>query len=667
VTEGSAQDEDESEKGPDLFAHLPGYQPFQPQQTPVWPGQKPDPQPPPQPPANDVDEPRSALPEAAAPMLKLPSKPKTNRGPNLDVTRLQQQREAQLRQQQISQDQQYAADQFVPGQYPQPQLQYPQPQQAPQPQQQANQNQQQLPVYYNPGQAQPGFTPPEQPSQEPVENPGFVPTNQGAPETIGQMPIKPTKASKPVITSASAKPDWTQPQWPQGKPDNQSQTPPGGSGRGNFGPANPTGPTGNDLPPAIAPLPQAPYSQAPPTLGNISRGLFARQSQQQLQALGLGQNTNPNVNAHPLGFSQSAQATPGLKALPYTIKRDFALAKELFGNQANQGGPKERHEYKQTDFIPQQPKLKVAAPDPDRPWTPVPAAHYEFFAEEEKAQTIPPNTLNQQNQAPQSPKDIQFARGFNLENPLGFDQDPQVDPRYAPFQGELQKDILRQDKRFGGHSEDNIPAEKRERGAAALRALNRNSDRYYENQNTPLTQQDPLPQAVRLTSRDLFGLATYYCIVTKEVLTTPQVFFANMSLVGGLNDPLIYLAFTSIMTGIFSAVAHLNLLYVFFAVTCFLQVVLAAVLMQLLFKKLGGQGKFEQTFNVLSYSSATFIFAWICLGPIAIGGIVAGLYTAYLNYIGLSRVQKLPPTTTAIIIIVFAAIPILFWRMFSVK
>ena len=48
--------------------------------------------------------------------------------------------------------------------------------------------------------------------------------------------------------------------------------------------------------------------------------------------------------------------------------------------------------------------------------------------------------------------------------------------------------------------------------------------------------QTELPQAVRLNSRDLFGLATYYIIVTKDVLTSPQTFFTSMSLAGGLND-----------------------------------------------------------------------------------------------------------------------------------
>ncbi|MBS2009782.1 MAG: YIP1 family protein, partial [Cyanobacteria bacterium SZAS TMP-1] len=575
----------------------------------------------------------------APPMLKLPSKPKHNRGPNLDVSRIQQQQMLQA-QQQAQQQQQYPQPQYPP-QYPQPQLpQFPpaQPPQQPGPAPAAAPvNPVKSPLYYHPGQAQPGFTPPTQPEPSAEEKAGFVPSDKDVPLPTIQPGQKNTgKPGSPIITSASAKPDWTQPQWPQGKPaDNANQAPPTTAPLHRAFAA-----TGNLLPPAIAPVPQAPYSQAPPTVGNF-----------------------------PLNFSQQGQqhGAQSMKQLPFTIKRDFALSKQLFGDQANQPA-QERHEYKQTDFIPQAPTLKVAAPDPDRPWTPVPAAQYEFFADEQKAQLNQQSTQAQLNQAAQAKQDLQFARGFNPDNPLGFNQDGQPDPRYSPFQGEVLSDIAKQDKRYG-HSEDPIPAEKRERGAAALRALGRNSDRFYENQpNLNPNPSDELPASVRLSSRDLFGLATYYFIVTKEVLTSPQLFFANMSLVGGLNDPLIYLAFTSIMTGLFTAIAKLNPLWLIGStLSAFLGVAVGAVLVQLTFKKLGGQGKFEQTFNVLAYSQATFLFAWISLGPFPIGALLAGLYTAYLNYLGLSRVHKLPAATTASIIALFTILPWLFFRGFSMK
>jgi hypothetical protein len=82
--------------------------------------------------------------------------------------------------------------------------------------------------------------------------------------------------------------------------------------------------------------------------------------------------------------------------------------------------------------------------------------------------------------------------------------------------------------------------------------------------------------------------------------------------------------------------------------------------MQFVFKRLGGQGKFEQTFNVLAYSKATFVIAWISLGPWPIGSILATLFTAYLNYLGLSRVHKLPPTPLWIVIGLMTAVNISF-------
>ncbi len=491
------------------------------------------------------------------------------------------------------------------------------------------------PTSHQPGQINPDFVPP---TEAPVlPNAGFVPTNAGAP----QHPVPPHKAPKPgapIITSASAKPNWTQPQWPGSKPMASPQ-------KGVFGPILARRSTGNRLPPSLSPQPEAPYSQAPPTSGNAPRGLLGGS---------LGQT--PFGNAGDQAYGRQGAPHQGLKnSLPFTIQRDLILAKQLFGDQANRPVQKERREYKQTEYIPKAPKLKVSAPDPDRPWKAVPAATYEFFAEEDRAPANPQTGINTQ-----TPKEPQVPRAFNPENPrVPEDLDAQPDPRYSPYQGELLKDISIQDKK-AGYTEEPIPEETRARGTAALRALGRNSDHYYESHPGTNPQPEDLPKSVRLTSRDLFGLATYYVIVTKEVLTSPQSFFANMSLVGGLNDPLLYLAFASVMGGILAAVAKLNpLLFFLAAIFSLVSVAFEAVLLQFVLKRMGGEGKFEQTFNVLAYSKATFIFAWISLGPWPVGAILATLYTAYLNYLGLSRVHRMPAATIWTVIGILTAIGII--------
>ena len=592
MSQGSQTDDEEGKKGaPDLFANVPGYQPVQ--EQPVWPGQKPSqpaqaqpqaqPQSSAQSQAQSQPQPGESGQQLAfhqgAPQLQLPTKPKIQNKPNL----------------------------AMPGQ---------------------GQGQTQ------PGQPNAGFTPP---TPFPVQaNPGFVPAKPVSQVGTGG-PRNLPRPTAPIISSASAKPNWTQPQWPD---STAGQTAPKTGG----GLTAARAPGGNRLPPAVAPQPQAPYSQAPPNSGVVTRNLFGAQ-----------QGQNQTSSPEQLAFSRSPnQTTQGLKSqVPFTIQRDLNLTKQLFDGAVKPLITNQRNTYKQTEYIPKAPKLKVAAPDPERPWAPVPAATYEFFPEEDK----PQNPQAQVNQQP-SPEG-QYPRGFNPANLLAGEEEPQPDPRYAPFQGELLKDIQLQDQRTG-LTEDPIAVEKRERGAAALRALGRNSDHYYDNHPGAGGGQDELPPAVRLTSRDLFGLVTYYFIVTKEVLTAPQAFFASMSLVGGLNDPLLYLAFTSVMTGLFACLAKLNLLVFFFsAIYSFFSVAIAAVIMQLAFKKLGGQGKFEQTFNVLAYSRATFIFAWISLGPWPIGLAVATIFTAYLNYLGLSRVHKLPPTTIGLVIGVLTAIPLI--------
>jgi hypothetical protein len=444
--------------------------------------------------------------------------------------------------------------------------------------------------------------------------------------------VLPTVPTSPVITSASAKPDWNQPQWPGAKNMAEGQVLPSPQAKPLYG--------GNQLPPAISPVPQVPFGSAPPASARPSRSIFSTQQ-------------------------------AGMSLGNITIKRDLALAKQLFGEAARP--KKERHEYKQTEYIPKAPTIRVAAPDPSAPWRPAPAAQFEFYSEEEEQRRN--NWLRQQQLMQQQAANLEenqeavgFTNATQFEQPV-YDENAVPDPRYAPFQGELLKDIARQDRRFGRDEEPPIPQERRDRGAAALRALGRNADKFYDQngvlQNGPNAgshsnyENDDYTPAIKLTTSDIFGLATYYFIVTKEVLTKPGVFFSSMSLVGGLNDPLLYLAFTSIMTGVLLGIAKLNIFVMLVSVfTSFISATVGAVISQFVFKKLNGAGKFEQTFNVIAYSRATFIFSWLSIGTFPAGAVIAAAFGAYLNYLGLSRVHRLSPAVTWSIIITMAGLPL---------
>ena len=719
MTEGSSQDEDESKKGPDLFRSVPGYQSFQ--QEPVWPGQQPA-QPgvapvintgqsaPAYPNPQQLQQlqqqqlqqqylqqqqlqqqqlqqqylqqqqlqqqqlqqqqlqqqqqprphPESGTPRGFQeyPQLQLPSKPKVKNPPNLAVNVLPDAPNSPQsapapyetspwgnpQQQQYINPTQLQTGQNYPQQYPNPTQKqtgqnYPQ-QYANPTQMQTGQN---YPQQIQPGQLHPGFTPPTPTPLVPAQDVGgFVPRNADSQASEPQIQL-PKLNVAPVTSGAAGKPNWTQPQWQGGNPADGSQ-------KLGIGAQTRRG-TDNRLPPQIAPEPQTPYSQAPPSSGAVLRNLFTGNQRAKLQ------------NQIPLNLTSPGQTNPGLKSqLPFTIQRDLIFSKQVLGENAVR--PVMR-EYRQTEYVPKAPKRKVFAPDPVQPWKPVPAATYEFFAEDDKNLINPQNTIHDLSQ-PAEP-DVHFPRGFNPDNPENPEPAAELegppDPRYAPFQGELLKDIARQDKKIG-FAEDPIPAEVRARGTAALRALGRNSDHYYETHPTAGGDEGELPTSVRLNSRDLFGLATYYCILTKEVLTAPQLFFESMSLAGGLNDPLLYLAFVSIMTGLFNGIAKLNLLTFFFStIMSFLTVIIGAVIAQFAFKKLGGQGKFEQTFNVLAYSRATFVFSWISLGVWPIGMILAALVTAYLNYLGLSRVHKLPAKMTWGVIGLLILLPMLIFKI----
>lgn len=176
-----------------------------------------------------------------------------------------------------------------------------------------------------------------------------------------------------------------------------------------------------------------------------------------------------------------------------------------------------------------------------------------------------------------------------------------------------------------------------------------------------LKEVPPPSVGLSFSKNDILGIATYNLNVTKDILSNPQGYFQSLPLTGGYGEPLLYLVFTSILSSIMFAVSKLNpLLFFWGMIIAFLSVTVGAVITDLAFKRLGGKGDLEGTFRVLAFSKATFVFAWIALGQISLGAMLATMATGYMCYIGLMRVQGLSPKSTIIIVSVLSVLSMIF-------
>lgn len=181
--------------------------------------------------------------------------------------------------------------------------------------------------------------------------------------------------------------------------------------------------------------------------------------------------------------------------------------------------------------------------------------------------------------------------------------------------------------------------------------------------NQDSKKKRPLGTNFGINNQDILGLAGYYLLVAKEILMDPKVFFAALDLKGGVGEPILFCCFIFLITSLAHAIAHVNLFAFFQAfVVSFLSVALGAFITNFAIKKLGGKNDFAATARVLAFSKATALFAWISLGPMPIGAILALGYGAYMNYLGLSRINPKLKKQTLIVIISLLSITGAIWR-----
>lgn len=376
-----------------------------------------------------------------------------------------------------------------------------------------------------------------------------------------------------------------------------------------------------------------------------------------------------------------------------------------------------------SEYIPKTPVLNAPAPDPSSPWIPVPEPKWDLFAEEKpqpkrppqepekkplpaggsQANAIPFNSLpivtgasyadvplepawpGAQEAAMQSQNAQNFQQQYPQQAQQGFTQgasQPNTLPNSHPNSQAGQQQFIQQVNQQAGQYQQNQPGQPHQQIDPQLQQNQqpawpnanpgRNQNQQYEQPQRSrsklfgaapdqLKEVPPPSVGLSFSKNDILGIATYNLNVTKDILSNPRGYFQSLPLTGGYGEPLLYLVFTSILSSIMFAVSKLNpLLFFWGMIIAFLSVTVGAVITDLAFKRLGGKGDLEGTFRVLAFSKATFVFAWIALGQISLGAMLATMATGYMCYIGLMRVQGLSPKSTLIIVSVLSVLSMIF-------
>jgi hypothetical protein len=141
-----------------------------------------------------------------------------------------------------------------------------------------------------------------------------------------------------------------------------------------------------------------------------------------------------------------------------------------------------------------------------------------------------------------------------------------------------------------------------------------------------------------------------------KIILKPFDFYKSLPTTGGYKDPLIFALITAVIMGIGLTIITLGvgfLAIIFAPVAVTISIFLAALLLLVCAKIVGGTGSYEATMRVVSYSNVVNILGWI---PVI--SILASIYGLVLTVIGMKEIHKL--TWAKAIVAVLIAIAIVF-------
>jgi hypothetical protein len=135
----------------------------------------------------------------------------------------------------------------------------------------------------------------------------------------------------------------------------------------------------------------------------------------------------------------------------------------------------------------------------------------------------------------------------------------------------------------------------------------------------------------------------------RRVTTDPRGFFTDMPQVGGLQEPLVFLAVVAAVNALGTLLLHWTFggalaAFVSMIVGAFVAAAALTLVAQHLF---GGHAGFEPMFRVVAYAAAPAAFLWV---PVL--WVFALLYCWYLEIRGVERVNDFEPTPAVLTVVI---------------
>jgi len=148
-----------------------------------------------------------------------------------------------------------------------------------------------------------------------------------------------------------------------------------------------------------------------------------------------------------------------------------------------------------------------------------------------------------------------------------------------------------------------------------------------------------------------------YVETLKKVLTNPEGFFSEMPKEGGYGEPLKFATINFAIFGLLSGIVAVVMkgssptsivsTLIGAVIGGIIGLFIFGIILFILFKIVGGSGSYEGTVRILSYTSATQILTWI---PLI--GILAALYSIWLNIVGGKHVHNISTVRSAIAVLI---------------
>lgn len=161
-------------------------------------------------------------------------------------------------------------------------------------------------------------------------------------------------------------------------------------------------------------------------------------------------------------------------------------------------------------------------------------------------------------------------------------------------------------------------------------------------------QDLPPPDSRSDPFSDPGGYFKNFACQVKEIFLHTESFFRSLSFQSPWREPCLFLATTTVVQGLALAIVERQVVPVLLAMPVgFASCFLVALIMHGLAKLLGGKAIYKATFICIAYASAANLLSWMPL----VGKLI-GLFSIYLNIVGLSQAHQISRARAAAVVLI---------------